>query len=447
MKRDTVQRAIAIVVFFILFLYIFIHLTYLYRGGLANTRDNISGYYDEEKNTIDVVMLGTSSTFSSFSPMDAWNQFGITSYNFCTNVLFIDAMKYHVREILKTQSPHLLIIDVASFMYGHKSANFLDNEGHMRYNTDAFSLSKNRFDLISDIIPHDSRIISYYFDLIYYHTNDTMERLYYSNKYHNISKGYSNLPIQQYFYEQPLLEVTDEIIKLDEESDVYFHELLNELKKFDGNVLFIAQPYLNTEQRPNWCGYVNYMKQEVCSKGFDFLDMERYKDDIEIDNIFDYSLDGLHFNINSAEKITAFLSNYIVQKYKFSDHRGDPKYAQWDVDYDSWVGLKNQFRQDTFADQLSLFQNAESLVQYLGLLQSDYYDCDIYISKNSKIFNDKEAVSRLENLENSIKILKDTEFMDEEIEIVVMDKYTKATIEGVIYKEKDGIFVRQNESD
>ena len=164
-------KIVKFLLFFIVVSFLFTQLTYVYRGTLAHTRDNISGYYAEKKDSLDVVILGTSSTFSAFMPMEIWANYGIAAYNMCTNVLFMDSMKYYVREIERTQKPQLLIIDTAPFLYGHKSGAFVSEESHLRYNTDGLVISRNRFNLINAIVPAEKRI-EFYFDLFYYHGNE-----------------------------------------------------------------------------------------------------------------------------------------------------------------------------------------------------------------------------------------------------------------------------------
>lgn len=42
----------------------------------------INGYYELTKNSIDVLFLGDSSIYKSVSPMEIYQQTGITSYNY-----------------------------------------------------------------------------------------------------------------------------------------------------------------------------------------------------------------------------------------------------------------------------------------------------------------------------------------------------------------------------
>ena len=79
------KRFVALVSLLLVGVILFSIATYCYRGELSSTRSNISGFYAEESDSIDVIIMGTSCTFSSYMPMEAWNEYGIVSYNFCTS--------------------------------------------------------------------------------------------------------------------------------------------------------------------------------------------------------------------------------------------------------------------------------------------------------------------------------------------------------------------------
>ena len=48
-------------------------------NGIHEARSN--GIFGEEKNTIDVLVIGDSESFTSISPLPIWNKYGFTMYN------------------------------------------------------------------------------------------------------------------------------------------------------------------------------------------------------------------------------------------------------------------------------------------------------------------------------------------------------------------------------
>lgn len=395
-----VKKIIAVLVFWTFLIGVIVQLTYMYRGGLAHTRGNVSGFYDEKDDSLDVIVIGTSATFSAFVPMEAWNRWGIVSYNLCTNGMYTNSIKYYVREALKTQDPCLVVIDIAPFLFGHHAPTVMNewNEPQARYNTDGLMLSRNRNALIREVIPKEYGRWDFYFDLFYYHRDGVPDLIYLDNKHHSISKGYSNLPIRRIYGSDEIIEGDHAEKRLDEENDKVLHELLEELREYDFPILFFAPPYLDIEGEENLSGLSAYIGSVIRQCGFDFLNMADCWEEIGIDHPFDYSLDSLHYNISSAEKITAYLSDYMVHHYDIPDRRGEEGYLLWEEDYVLWQEMLNEYRDETAGQRIQVLGETDQLEQYLDRLKSEYFSCCIWISSPESLCQDAELYNRMSEL-------------------------------------------------
>lgn len=427
--RELARKLIKLLTFAAIVSFFFAQLTYMYRGSLAHTRRNITGFYAEKKDSLDVVILGTSSTFSAVMPMELWGNYGIISYDMCTNVIFEEAIKFHVRELKKTQHPKLLIIDTAPFLYGHKADIFLDRDSHLRYNTDGLSLSWNRFNLINAIIPRGKRL-EYYFDLLYYHGNADPSMEYLFNRQPNTRKGYNNLE-QNVSYNKSAYAANTDVIELPEQDKRYFIDLLDELKDFNGNILFVEWPVFYTEEISEKCGYSEYIEAKVKEYGYDYLDFTKVKE-VDLDSQFDYSLDYLHFNVFSAEKITNFLGEYISVNYDVADHRDDINFQSWQKQYEEWEIIKEEEQTQTDDERLAHFREA-NLQEYIGYLQSDYYSSCIYIPAESKVWEDNLIMDALRESGADVNGLENN-YLDgdkDEIYIILVKKATGEIVDDV----------------
>ena len=376
--------------------------TYCYRGELSHTRSNISGFYAEERDSIDVIIMGTSCTFSSYMPMETWNEYGIVSYNFCTNVLLQNSMKYYVRELQKTQSPQLLIIDTASFLYGHNSDTLSAEAVTIHRNTDALPMSINRINLINELLPTMSERFDYYFDLLYYKDAEPVYD-YWTNKKHTVLKGYNNLPLHCTYMESDRIEISDSQERaLPEQEEAYLQELFAELRTFEGDVLFISQPVFPDEAMLGEMERERYISKVIVDNGFDYLNMADYSEEIGIDGVFDYSLDEIHYNSMSAQKITRFLAGYIVDTYNIPDRREDAKYASWHEDYNVWKEILAEEEAKTHDERDEYLYKQTSIGEYLKYLQSTYYNIEIFIPSNSQIWNDSEVLAALSEINQDI---------------------------------------------
>jgi hypothetical protein len=59
------------------------------------------------------------------------------------------------------------------------------------------------------------------------------------------------------------------------------------------------------------------------------VDLNCDLDRIGIDWENDFYDKGDHVNVFGAEKITAYLGEYVLKNYGLEDHRGDPAYRSW----------------------------------------------------------------------------------------------------------------------
>lgn len=321
--KTTVKRCIAVVAFLAIAGYLFVHISYMLKDPLAHTRNNLGGYYELDKDSLDVVFVGTSGSFSAFSPMTAWEKYGFASYNFCTNVMGTNCMANAVHEAMKTQSPELLVIDVSPFAVFHRTNLMPEHE--IRYNTDGYRYSWDRVKLILDAVPDTQDKIPYIFDLVKYHTY-TLNWQNYFGTYHFVAKGYNALT---WITADPPTQ-TEKREELAPEFEEDMDKLLAECNRQSvPNVLFICYPYGDYAD----LAIINYIQDRVEAAGYPFLNCERIWDEFGLDCQRDYC-GAMHFNIYGAEKITSVLGEYLKTTYDLPDRRDDPAYKSWSEDLD-----------------------------------------------------------------------------------------------------------------
>lgn len=322
-----IKAAIALV----LFLMVMVPVSYMVRPELSQTRNNVSGFYAEPKNSLDVVFVGGSGTFSAFIPTQAYEKYGFTSYNLATNRMSAETMNFTVGELLKYQDPELVVFDVSAFVT-HNSLREMYDEGSyadVRFNTDGFRYSKERAKLIWDNLPHNKDIVPYLFDFIEYHGEDINVRNR-TGACHFFQKGYNFLPWGNQITDP---YQTDEVVPLDDTMDQALDTLFATVKEKNlKNVLFVYYPYPPALNAVQPLEQVNYIEQRVEEAGFNFLNCDRYYEEFGFDKTRDY-WNNLHWNIYGSEKVTAWMSDYLVSNYDLPDHRSDPAIAdEWNAD-------------------------------------------------------------------------------------------------------------------
>lgn len=336
MKNNIIQ-VIKILCFFIILFSTYQYLTYL-KKPLDSSLDNIAGFYAEEKNSLDAIYIGGSACFVYWEPLKAWEDKGITSYNFAANTIQPELYEYLIKETLKYQNPSVIIIDARAFQYRDEDQpptevayrNFLAGTPSSLY----------KYSFIEDNVPKflGESTLSYHFDLIKYHSSkdyNTFEDILklITNKYSNKLKGFYFVPKQAKIDQYDFYNETE--VALSGETTDILDSLLKYLNTLDKKVLFVVSPYSETyEQKQSF----NFVERKVVEAGFDFIDTNEYYNEMGIDFAIDfYNLN--HVNIYGSEKYTEFLENYLVSNYSLPDRRLDERYKnKWNDLLNNWHG-------------------------------------------------------------------------------------------------------------
>lgn len=155
--------------FIILGIYFFIHVTYIFRPETMENL-NFKGFYAEEKDSLDVVFIGSSNLRASIDPMRIYDNTGIKSYVIATSQQNPIALTYLLKEAKQRQQNALFVVDLGGCKYSEATWNDA-NEGSIRHVTDGLKYSFNYFQCVHDMITTRDKKILYYFDLLYYHDN------------------------------------------------------------------------------------------------------------------------------------------------------------------------------------------------------------------------------------------------------------------------------------
>lgn len=341
MKKKIINL-VRICIFVVIFLSLLVHVSYMCRGTLSHSRNNLSGYYGLEKNSLDLVIFGTSGTFSSYAPMEAYEIAGFASYNFSTNVMGVDTMPYALKEIVKTQRPKAIVIDIYPFIHRHLISGGMLEDSAVRYNTDGYKYSLNRFNMISNIVPYKDKL-TYYLDIFKYHEN-TFDFTNFFSETKSLDKGYNSLDYG--LVREPVM--TSEVIPLDPRLDVYLDKLVEECEsikaKYGTQIAFIYYPYADyNDEFPQSLQNVNYIENKLNGLGYEFINCQNFRDAFALDVSLDY-WDAGHFNINGAEKVTRVVAPMFTEKFGLSDHRGEAAYTSWDDEVPYWEHNKEEYK-------------------------------------------------------------------------------------------------------
>lgn len=324
---------------------------------LDDDRTRMEALYKEQPNHLDILVVGPSSSFCSWSPIYAWNKYGITSHSFTFGHFPISAYKYAVKEVLKKQKPKVIIIYTDAI-----NNNIFNHDEYLLYHKFLLYMpvSKNKFDMINAICKECKlnlkARLELYFPIIRYHSQ--WKNLF---NYKNIKtfdkcvvnffvffkKGEKNF-LQRHANAEIPQDYRYDFIK---EKTVLINDLFQYLQKTGSQVLIINFPNLHFSDSEE--EYINnifrnrllfQMAQDRGFSCYNFADFDLVKKlNIQPEEYFDQN----HFNYTGTYKFTKYLSELLIDKYHLEDKRKNPSYSSWNNAYKQHLDfVKEQFNID-----------------------------------------------------------------------------------------------------
>ena len=157
------------------------------------------GFYEMEKDSVDVLFLGSSHAVTCFIPQELYNQYGITSYNLGCEQQNLVLSYYWLKEALRYQTPKVVVLE-GYLLFPYREEEPLNSqEACSRKALDFMRWSPVKTEAIRTVCSIDEKqsVLSYYFSNIRYHTRwlDLKEEdfMFDEMRKHYEMKGYSSL--------------------------------------------------------------------------------------------------------------------------------------------------------------------------------------------------------------------------------------------------------------
>ena len=342
-KKLRIKSIINFTVFLLLIISIFGKITWLFKGNNAESRADIAGFRNQDEE-IDVLLYGGSTLLRFYQPLEAWDKYGYTSYNYATSSGTVDLSQFFIEDSIQNRKAKLYVCDIRTLI----GLGDYVSEPSLRNWADSLPVfSWARWKGITQYLFTRNLdgvdVPSFYFDIIKYHTNYNSLKSEYQWKYmnldsiYNTDKGFdpnkSHVP-----FKRP--EEMDTVGELTERQRNTLDNLLNYCDKEDLQVLFICCPFIIDDS--DWeC--LNAAAEIIKNRGYDFINFNHYYDELNLNFETDYG-DSNHVNMLGAEKYTAYLMHYISSKYSLPDHRRDEAYSRWNDDYAEFEESRQEWK-------------------------------------------------------------------------------------------------------
>ena len=302
--------------------------------------------YEQPKDSIDVVMLGSSHIHYGVNVAKLWTDYGISGYDYSSAEQPTWMSYYFLKEICKTQNPKVVVLDFftpAAFQddYKHKYM-------HLSESVNGFRFGLNKLQMMWVSFDGNEELWNKYFPGFFgYH--DRYDKLE-DEDYQEISYDYVNFKGYTPYFEQypqanpgfdlsevkapsdKSVEYLDKIVEYTAEHDIQLYITVVPYKINDERVMGVVQ---EEDDRYNWL--VQYV-QEKNEAGYDNVKFDytfTHLEDIGID--YESGMDMIdpsHLSYYGSCKYTGYLGDTLRSLYGevlLPDHRGDEYYESWDV--------------------------------------------------------------------------------------------------------------------
>lgn len=254
----------------------------------------------EQENTVDVVMLGDSESYTVISPMELWEQYGLASYVAGQAGQHLPETYYSLKRILKKQKPKLVIVETNEIFIPpdnlHEAGYALREKGY------------------------------YCFPFLKYHgiwKNLAGENPVYPRHYN----GFEIRTTVQAYTGGAYMQTTVEQAELLTVCRYYLNKIKTLCEKNGATLLLVTAPSAMNHTTEKHNALVEYSETE----NVPYVDLNMVTEEIGLDWNLDTLDAGDHLNFSGVMKTNSYIGQYLEDHYNLPDHRGEAKYELWDT--------------------------------------------------------------------------------------------------------------------
>ena len=312
-------------------------LTPKYQYGICS----LFNYYFTDKETIDVLAVGTSLTYTDLNTNILWTEYGIACYDLATAEQPYWSTYYYLKEALKTLKPKVVLLDLKAMTY------LEDKVDRTRTVLCSFGLLNpvSRLKCIYECIEPEE-FLGYALAFPQIHTNYvafTWEMAKWpptNNGRGGSWKGYIEKD-EWAEHDAPAINFAFATANyVNEHEQEYFEKILQLCIDEGVTVMLIGYP--NADYKHDHLYYCSGF--QIAEKyGITGINYNLPEHSANI-NYKTECADWQHLNVAGSVKFTRVVAQDLLKYFELEDHRGDPAYASYDECAELWYSKYPQFR-------------------------------------------------------------------------------------------------------
>lgn len=272
----------------------------------------------EKKDSLDALILGNSSAYIAYSPMQMWGEQGFASYNLGTASQRLCDSYALLKQCFETQHPDVVVLECnsvfnATGVYEEKDNRSLTIFGHIFPILHYHSLYK--------LLPSPKELISR-------NHGHSVSDLY---KGFTPKKGIRPYHLQKDDYHAKTQNVSDNAAS-------YLLQINSLCQQHHAKLQLVVTP-----APAEWnAGESKGLQKWAKDHSIPILDFNQVED-LGLDWSKDTVDNGCHLNIGGSIKISSYLGHYLKEHYDLPDHRKEKAYSEWQKTYETLPEYKDDF--------------------------------------------------------------------------------------------------------
>lgn len=270
-------------------------------------------FYKTEKNTVDVLIAGSSTLLVGLSPLELWEDYGIVAHTRASTVQAPPVTWLNIKEAYRYQKPKVVVMGITSLFLDY---DYNANEPYLRRGLDFKRLSADKLKAVYEVVKRsDSQhILDYIFPIFRYH--DRWKELQWTDIY-NLQYRRDFMRGQYPVYRARKIDARDRVDKTvppekeNTDSWLFYQDAIEYCRSQGSEVIVVNMP----DDRWTYGRYQTAKKlTEGCGAAYIDFNLEEPLREMEIDWESDF-YDPHHLNPVGAQKTTKYLGDYLVKHY------------------------------------------------------------------------------------------------------------------------------------
>ena len=275
-------------------------------------------FYEEPKDSLDVIFVGSSTCLRAVSPMQMFLEHGFQSYSLATALQAPPVSVFVTKETFRRQEPRVMVFEMTSLFHGY---DYTEREANLHMSMDPFRLNPDKIRCAVQIGARDDsqNAVDYLLPIARYHDTwktrteqDALKQeLSFRKGFMPVSASLAVYPDERY------MTYTGDTPEADPDALEFYREMLSVCARRNIPAVVVSYPGTSwTMEQHDW---LEAFSGEYGAEYLDF-NLPEWWERTGLDPLTDFC-DPNHVCTTGAEKISRALGDYLAENYDLPDCR------------------------------------------------------------------------------------------------------------------------------